>query len=661
MAELDKVVSQRLPLSLDDEISEQPKANSLYFRLNRKLGVRPPHKVYPHALPLPLSRLITEQPPSNRLPFTLSRPLRRLEGSLPNLPTPKPPTPPKPKRKMTLVANMADIRHQSVLDVANCLTYYQSSQNMGGLLPVVLGSLMSTHQCAMPSIAPFIPLVSFQDNPVGIALTLATYQYVEPNNMVHLPSCQHLFVTKRIAYQQQTTVFGGVVCHFMACTKPTVQAVIAYHGCQAQKQRGTLQHNQQTYQISASIPVPCRYYPLPEPPPTPEAQTCRVRPPSDKLPFILTRKSHTQQRLPASALPFALTCWHDVPAATTANLRSYLVHNTISATIGGIQIDPLSFSIKTDMDSLYWQGQLDITTKDFTKIKEKLDVARGNEPIINVVINDTNFIILAEDVSKTRQFANHTYSLSGRSATAKLSAEYASGVVETVEQSLYASQIVNHALADLPFVCESGVSDWLIPSGTYATSDKTPIAIIDDIAKACGGFVLSDKTDSKLFIKPRYKKAAWELASATPDVIVPLDVVRQISQQKQSNPRYNTIVLTSSNQGAIVYREREGRDKEAPSQNNALYTAQECIIPAGITQLSNSGIHEQVSIVMRWADKYNLKLANLGDIWQINDKAADGTDDAWRAIVQSVALDVKVDDGVPVIWQTVGLDRYLDT
>lgn len=179
------------------------------------------------------------------------------------------------------------------------------------------------------------------------------------------------------------------------------------------------------------------------------------------------------------------------------------------------------------------------------------------------------------------------------------------------------------------------------------------------MAKACGGFVLSDKSDGKLFVKPRYKVPAWALASTTADVIIPLDVIYQIKQQKQSNPRYNTIILTSSTQGAVVYREQEGRDKEAPSQNNALYTDQACIIPSGIAQLSDSGIHEQVSIVMRWADKYNLKLANLGDIWQINDKA-DNTDDAWRAVVQSVALEVKVDDGVPVIWQTVGLDRYLD-
>lgn len=62
---------------------------------------------------------------------------------------------------------------------------------------------------------------------------------------------------------------------------------------------------------------------------------------------------------------------------------------------------------------------------------------------------------------------------------------------------------------------------------------------------------------------------------------------------------------------------------------------------------------------MRWADKYNLPLAELGQVWQINDKVGN-VDDAWRGIVRAVSVDVKVDNGVPSVWQVVEVDRYLD-
>lgn len=108
-----------------------------------------------------------------------------------------------------------------------------------------------------------------------------------------------------------------------------------------------------------------------------------------------------------------------------------------------------------------------------------------------------------------------------------------------------------------------------------------------------------------------------------------------------------------------MYREREGRDLHAPVSQNELYTDQACIIPAGIAILSDSGTHQNATITMRWADKYNLPLATLGEIWQVNDKMGNA-DDAWRGIVQSVSIDVRVDNGVPTVWQVVGLDRYLD-
>lgn len=329
------------------------------------------------------------------------------------------------------------------------------------------------------------------------------------------------------------------------------------------------------------------------------------------------------------------------------------MHNAITANVGGLNIDPLAFSIKTDMDSFCWSGSVEITTKDYQKIKSKLDVERGKEPLISVMINNHPFTIIAEDVSKNRSFVNHTYTLSGRSVTARLSADYAN--VVKLDNELYASQIVHEALRDLGVKADFGVDDWL----THATMSGTPISVIDDVAKACGGFIMSNKSDAKLYIKKRYKVPAWELATTEPDRIIPLDVIKSISEQKRVNPRYNAVILTSNTDGAVVYRQREGQDRHAPVANHALYTDQACIISAGIAILSDSGTHQTATITMRWADKYNLPLATIGEIWQVNDKVGN-VDDTWRGIVRAVSIEVKVENGVPMVWQTVQLDRYLD-
>ncbi len=608
-------------------------------------------------LPLTLKRRINEQPPSVRLPLTLGRKLGEIDSTHSVIP-PTPPVTPVKRRMNTIMSY-----HGSVSGSADVVMSNQVAST---------GVLISKHHQAKYSnvqavqmsydmaVMNFYALSWANHTNKGQAVLLATKylhqsrhiqsfkgkQSIATCHGVGILSYQAIKNSAKTFLNNAQNIFNGSLKHLK--NSNIHQAV------------GHLVANSSTPTVTHSVPVPCRYYPIPEPAPIATDKACRLPPPSKRLPLSLRRKSHQRLGLSGASLPLYLSCWHDDEPAITPNLRSYIVHNVITATVGGLNVSPLSFNIKTDMDSFCWQGQIELSAKDFAKVRNKVEVDKGKEALISVVINGTAFVILAEEVSKTRQFVAHTYQLSGRSVTAHLSADYAKGVSEAINNSLYASQLVNHALAFLPFSCEFLIGDWLIPSGQYATSDKTPIAILGDVAEAAGAFVTSDKSDGKLSIKPRYKVPAWQLSGSKPDVIVPLDVIKSLSEQRQVKPRFNSIVLTGNQEGAIVYRQREDRGKEAPSMDNALYTDQVCMIASGIATLSDSGTHMSATIVMRWADKYGLSLANLGDIWQINDKYDDGTDNTWVAVVVSVALDVRVSDGVPTVWQTVGLDRYLD-
>lgn len=609
-------------------------------------------------LPFILSIKISEQPPKDRLPFTLNRKLGTLDVALP-LPTPTKPTePPKPKPPpknpfKPLIAGCASIGTLPTLGVAVCHSDHHKAGAVSSCTPINTTPMHTVGRCVGVLSLPFYHLANCQKTSTVKPYHLANREQIWQGGKAHLSACDFIPTTKTVHYGGCVAVFDKTKKHLTACqtnsTKPTAHKA----NCTNAKGISRVVSSCQTHKVSPAVIVPCRFYPIPEPPPPPPVSVCQIRPPSDRLPFVLRRKSHKAQELSADALPFALTCWHDLPPSQTPNKGAYIVHNTITATIGGLNIDPLSFSIKTDMDSFCWSGQVEITDKDYQKIKAKLDSERGKEPLISVSINGHSFVILGEDVSKTRSFVNHSYTLSGRSVTAHLSKDYAN--VVKLDSELYASQIINEALANLPITADFGVDDWL----TFATMTDTPIAIIDTVAKACGGFVMSDKADGKLYVRKRYKVSAWELATTTPDHIIPLDVIKSISEQKRTNPRFNAVILTSSKEGATVYREREGQDKHAPVSQNELYTDQACIIPAGVAILSDSGMHQSATITMRWADKYNLPLATLGEIWQVNDKVGKA-DDAWRGIVQSVSIDVRVDNGVPTVWQVVGLDRYLD-
>ena len=477
-----------------------------------------------------------------------------------------------------------------------------------------------------------------------------------------LTNCQHTAQTPSVAYQSYVGVNAHLVLGLTDCVSPSLDAVVGHQTCLAQPTAKTWQmgHCHDSH-IQHATPVPCRYYPTPKPPPPPVVSMCRIRPPASRLSLTLTRR----KGLPASALPLPLMCWHDTAPAFVPNIRSYLVHHIVTATLGGLNIDPIKFDIKTDMDSYCWSGNIEISHVDYQRIKAKLDVDRGNEPLILVTVNGKAFGFIAENVSRKRQFGASVYQLSGRSSTARLGQDYAhsqgvNGMGGTIEQDLYASQIMRMQLNDLPFsIDEFDVDDWLIPAGTLNVSNQTPISIISQLATACGGKVISHVSEPKLSIIKRWRVPAWEMATAKPSLVVPMDVVHSISDEKRTSPRYNTVTLIGRQQAFEIYRQGQGRDLIAPVANWYLYTDQASAIARGVQLLSDSGNHVHYTVKMLVSDKHNLPLAKLGQIWQINDDT-DGGDGAFNALITSVGLSVSRDNDAVVVWQTVGLDRYVD-
>lgn len=647
----DQVTANALPLSLEQLIINQPSPDKLYLKLNRKLGELPPKDtvktVTANALPLALNQKISEQPPASRLPLTLNRKL----GTLDAVVTPTDPT--TPKRTMSGVSIAMQGSTVAAVDIA------KSSSNLQ--LAIAIAETARAYRQMGINVAddywsllkPFINLGNATATEYSDVVNLANqfdsywYQYVL------LANATRINVSDTVGLATVLMNDSASVVNFDKQQFEPQQPAVGLATSLTNNEHGVFIGNRSQSRTQAAVPVPWRYYAIPDDTPPPIVNSCRIRPPSSRLPLNLTRK---RNGLPSSQLPLPLTCWHDQAPAFVPDLRSYIVLNTITATLGGIAIDPIDFNIKTDLDSYCWQGGIKISDSQYQKVKAKLDVARGSEPLVIVTVNGVSYSFIAEEISRNRVFGNYSYSISGRSITAQLGKDYAHSQGGTINQDLYASQIINMQLADLPFSIDRfEVKDWLIPAGTLNTSNQTPISIISQIAQACGAEAISDPLEPKLSIIPRWKKPAWEMATATADLVIPMGVVQSISDQKKVNPRYNTVTLIGRTQGSEVYRAREGRNLIAPVANWYLYTDRDCVIPRGIQLLSDSGTHGLYTLKIRVANKYNMPLVELGQILQISDPEG-----AWKGIVTGVSLDVGRDNDAITVWQTVNIDRYLD-
>jgi hypothetical protein len=603
--------------------------------------------VKPNAIPLPLAKKISEQPLASQLLLKLNRKL----GTLDAVVTPTDPT--TPKRTISGVSIAMQGNTVSAVDIAKSSNNLQLAIAIAGTAKAYRQMGVNVADDYWSLLKPFINLgnatAAEYSDVVNLANQFDSYWY----QYVLLANATQINVSDTVSYASILLSDSASVVSFETRQFEPQQPAIGLATSLQNNEHGVFIGNSSQSRTQAAVPVPWRYYAIPDDTPPPIVNACRIRPPSSRLPLSLTRK---RNGLPSSQLPLPLTCWHDQAPAFVPDLRSYIVLNTVTATLGGIAIDPIDFNIKTDMDSYCWQGGIKISDSQYQKVKAKLDVARGSEPLVIVTVNGVSYSFIAEEISRNRVFGNYSYSISGRSSTARLGADYAHSQGGTINQDLYASQIINMQLADLPFSIDRfEVTDWLIPAGTLNTSNQTPISIISQIAQACGAEAISDPLEPKLSIIPRWKKPAWEMATATADLVIPMGVVQSISDQKRVNPRYNTVTLIGRTQGSQVYRAREGRNLIAPVDNSYLNVDRDCVIPRGIQILSDSGTHGLYTLKIRVADKYNMPLVELGQILQISDPEG-----AWKGIVTGVSLDVGRDNDAITVWQTVNIDRYLD-
>ncbi|MCX0344494.1 hypothetical protein NVV27_01920 [Acinetobacter radioresistens] len=290
-----------------------------------------------------------------------------------------------------------------------------------------------------------------------------------------------------------------------------------------------------------------------------------------------------------------------IPALPNRNWWYIVNELSVSRLDNGQNIQVYDGSYSTDRSRWCWSYSLSVPASEIPK----LEPVNGQPVILRVMVNGTEHHMLLENRSRSRRFAETTYTLNGRSQSALLDAPYAPTRSFTQENERTARQLCQAELdrVNSSTTLQWGLIDelsWIVPAGSLSYSNMTPIAVIKMIAESAGGFVYSEKGSDTITIKPKYKKTFWDSITVEEyDRLIPESLVTEQSTDYEPYPDYNGITLTNDRSGLSGQIKRTGTagDTLLETANSPLFTV-ESMGSYGKAALAKSGLVETHNLVM---------------------------------------------------------------
>ncbi|KJV36481.1 hypothetical protein VH96_14655, partial [Acinetobacter indicus] len=256
---------------------------------------------------------------------------------------------------------------------------------------------------------------------------------------------------------------------------------------------------------------------------------------------------------------------------------------------------------RTDRSSWAWSYTLTVPNTEIAK----LEPINGQPVILKIMVNGHEHHMLLENRTRSRNFGNITYTLTGRSQTALLDAPYAplrSFLQENERTSVQLAQAeLNRVFSDTVLNWQL-IDDlgWIVANNSLSYSNLGPIAAIKLIAESGGGFIYSEKGSNTLSIKPLYKKTFWDTFTVDDyDRLVPESLVTSQSTDYELYPDYNGITLTNDRTGKQGQVKRTGTaaDVLLPPENNPLFDVVS-MGAFGKSKLAKAGMVETHTLTM---------------------------------------------------------------
>lgn len=285
------------------------------------------------------------------------------------------------------------------------------------------------------------------------------------------------------------------------------------------------------------------------------------------------------------------------------NRNGWYILNSLSVNRldNGEKINVLDGNYSTDRSRWCWSYNLTVPASEISK----LEPIAGQPVILKIMVNSFEHHMMLENRSRSRRFAQETYSLSGRSQTALLDAPYAPTRSFLQENERTARQLCQAELdrvnsnIQLNWQLIDELS-WILPINSLSYSNLTPIAAIKLIVESAGGFIYSEKSSNTLTIKPKYKKTFWDsIEIADYDRLIPISLTKEQSTDYELYPDYNGITLSNDQNGLTGQVRRTGTsaDMLLETVNSPLFTI-ESMTAFGKAQLAKAGMVETHSLTL---------------------------------------------------------------
>ena len=359
----------------------------------------------------------------------------------------------------------------------------------------------------------------------------------------------------------------------------------------------------------------------------------------------------------APGAPLDLVFGHvcGLPPAATVVVPSRSVYMVInSASLRRVDNNALlpafATTLTLDHESWTWSFAADLPSTAMSQIQR----SAANEPVeVELTINGQAFRALIETVGRNRTVDDWRLTIRGRGLNAVLDSPYSTVRTHGNSTPRTAQQLVGDALSvngvSLGWALDWQITDWLVPGDVWSLQGS-PIAAVNAIVAAAGGYVQPHPTAKTLHILPRFPTKPWEWGSVTPDIELPTGPVSTESVEWVDSADYNRVFLSGTTAGANYQVTRDGTagDVLAPMLTDSLMTHVDAAIQRGIAELGKGGHWANVTLRLPILAETGIILP--GKMIRYNDGDVE---------MLGISRSVSVQDTGSEIWQSIGVASYV--
>jgi len=290
----------------------------------------------------------------------------------------------------------------------------------------------------------------------------------------------------------------------------------------------------------------------------------------------------------------------------------------------GTYLPCTAVTLSIDRDSWGWSWSANLPERRPELVASQHDV--------EINIDGHRWQGIVESMQGDRQHGKAAYRIGGRSLAATLAPPYTAPRGRTETSDRTAVQLATDELYDTGWTLDWQSVDWLVNGGVFSYSDLAPIGAIKQIAAAVDGIVQAHRTDLVLAVLPRYAVSPWELAGATLDASIPLELVLTEGITWQPRTLMNGVWVSGQNQGVRVRVYRTGTDGAPYSQMivDPLITHIDAGRERGRNALAATGSRREVRLSMPLVA--SLGVLTPGMVVEVEDSPA------WRGYVDAVEI-----------------------